>query len=152
MKMWNDKTQTLYYQVDNTQDWDYYGEGDPSSATGNCGGTYATPYCLITEYDIWTLPQAADNFEQPGGSGTLRPVHHVLYLPSSGVRGRPRRFAHQPESGGPFGDGLCAVLPAQPHHEPFSGESLPQECRGYLCARGYLVSGPCAHGGFGHVR
>ena len=66
MKMWNDKTQTLYYQVDNTQDWDYYGEGDPSSATGNCGGTYATPYCLITEYDIWTLPQAADNFDQPG--------------------------------------------------------------------------------------
>ena len=66
MKMWNDKTRTLYYQVDNTQDWDYYGEGDPSSATGNCGGTYATPYCLITEYDIWTLPQAADNFEQDG--------------------------------------------------------------------------------------
>jgi len=66
MKMWNDQTQTLYYQVDNSQDWDYYGEGDPSSATGNCGGTYATPYCLITEYDIWTLPQAADNFEQPG--------------------------------------------------------------------------------------
>ena len=66
MNMWNDKTQTLYYQVDNSQDWDYYGEGDPSSATGNCGGTYQTPYCLITEYDIWTLPQAADNFEQPG--------------------------------------------------------------------------------------
>jgi endoglucanase len=66
MKMWDDKTRTLYYQVDNTQDWDYYGEGDPSSATGNCGGTFATPYCLITEYDIWTLPQAADNFEQPG--------------------------------------------------------------------------------------
>ena len=66
MKMWNDQTQTLYYQVDNSQDWNYYGEGNPSSATGNCGGTYATPYCLITEYDIWTLPQAADDFEQPG--------------------------------------------------------------------------------------
>jgi endoglucanase len=66
MKMWNDKTQTLYYQVDNSQDWDYYGEGTPSSATGNCGGTYVTPYCLITEYDIWTLPQAADNYEQDG--------------------------------------------------------------------------------------
>jgi endoglucanase len=66
MKMWDDKTQTLYYQVDNSQDWDYYGEGNPSSATGNCGGAYATPYCLITEYDIWTLPQAADNFQQPG--------------------------------------------------------------------------------------
>jgi endoglucanase len=65
-KMWDDKMRTLYYQVDNTQDWDYYGEGDPSSAMGNCGGTYVTPYCLITEYDIWTLPQAADNYEQPG--------------------------------------------------------------------------------------
>jgi len=66
MKMWDDKTRTLYYQVDNSQDWDYYGEGDPSSATGNCGGTYATPFCLITEYDIWTLPQAADHYDQPG--------------------------------------------------------------------------------------
>ena len=66
MKMWNDQTKTLYYQVDNSQDWDYYGEGDPSSATGNCGGTYNSPYCLITEYDIWTLPQAADNYQQGG--------------------------------------------------------------------------------------
>jgi endoglucanase len=66
MKMWDDQTKTLYYQVDNSQDWDYYGEGNPSSATGNCGGTYATPYCLITEYDIWTLPQAADNYQQAG--------------------------------------------------------------------------------------
>jgi endoglucanase len=66
MKMWDDRTQTLYYQVDNSQDWDYYGEGDPSSATGNCGGTYVTPFCLITEYDIWTLPQAADDYEEQG--------------------------------------------------------------------------------------
>jgi endoglucanase len=62
MEMWDDQSKTLYYQVDNSQDWDYYGEGNPSSATGICGGTYSTPYCLITEYDIWTLPQAADNF------------------------------------------------------------------------------------------
>ena len=66
LKMWNDSTKTLAYQVDNTQDWNYYGEGDPTSAAGNCGGTYNSPYCLITEYDIWTLPQAADNFQQPG--------------------------------------------------------------------------------------
>ncbi|MGB2607227.1 MAG: glycoside hydrolase family 9 protein [Candidatus Sulfotelmatobacter sp.] len=66
LHMWDDDTKTLYYQVDNSQDWDYYGEGNPSSATGNCGGTYVTPYCLITEYDIWTLPQAADHFEQSG--------------------------------------------------------------------------------------
>ena len=73
LKMWDDKTQTLYYQVDNTQDWDYYGEGSPSSATGNCGGTYTTPYCLITEYDIWTLPQAADHFDQPGDPQSCDP-------------------------------------------------------------------------------
>jgi endoglucanase len=66
LRMWDDDTKTLYYQVDNSQDWDYYGEGDPTSAAGNCGGTYPTPYCLITEYDIWTLPQAADHFRQAG--------------------------------------------------------------------------------------
>jgi endoglucanase len=74
MKMWSDQTKTLYYQVDNSQDWNYYGEGNPSSAAGNCGGTYASPYCLITEYDIWTLPQAADNFEQPGDPEPCDPL------------------------------------------------------------------------------
>lgn len=83
MKMWDDKTQTLYYQVDNSQDWDYYGEGNPSSAAGNCGGTYATPYCLITEYDIWTLPQAADNFDQPGDPKPcyLYTTFYICYRP-----------------------------------------------------------------------
>jgi endoglucanase len=65
-KMWNSKSKTLYYQVDNSQDWDFYGQGDPTSAMANCGGTFASPYCLITEYDIWTLPQDADNFEESG--------------------------------------------------------------------------------------
>jgi endoglucanase len=83
MKMWNDVTQTLYYQVDNSQDWNYYGEGDPSSATGICGGTYATPYCLITEYDIWTLPQAADNYQQTGDPQPCDPytTFFVCYRP-----------------------------------------------------------------------
>ncbi len=103
MQMWDDETQTLYYQVDNSQDWDYYGEGDPSSATGDCGGTYQTPYCLITEYDIWTLPQAADNYEQPGDPQPCDPYTTFYHLLSSGLCGRPRRFAHKPESGGPFG-------------------------------------------------
>jgi endoglucanase len=43
MKMWDDHTKTLYYQVDNSQDWDNFPD-------------------LISEYDIWTLPQAADNY------------------------------------------------------------------------------------------
>lgn len=83
LKMWNGKTRTLYYQVDNSQDWDYYGEGDPSSATGNCSGTYVTPYCLITEYDIWTLPQAADNYEQPGDPQPCDPytTFFICYRP-----------------------------------------------------------------------
>ncbi len=74
LKMWNNSTKTLAYQVDNTQDWNYYGEGDPSSTSGNCGGTYSSPYCLITEYDIWTLPQAADNYEQAGDSKPCDPL------------------------------------------------------------------------------
>jgi endoglucanase len=65
-KMWDSKTKTLYYQVDNSQDWDYYGEGDPTSSAPDCGGNYSSPYCLLTEYDIWTLPQAADDYEEGG--------------------------------------------------------------------------------------
>ena len=74
LRMWNDKTQTLYYQVDNTQEWNYYGFGTPTSAAPNCGGTYSSPYCLITEYDIWTLPQAADNYQQPGDPQACDPL------------------------------------------------------------------------------
>ena len=74
LRMWDDARQRLAYQVDNTQDWNYYGEGDPSSVTGDCGGTYNTPFCLITEYDIWTLPQAADNFQQAGDPGPCDPL------------------------------------------------------------------------------
>ena len=92
MKMWDDKTKTLYYQVDNTQDWNYYGEGDPASMAGNCGGTFASPDCLITEYDIWTLPQAADNFQQPGDPKAMRSVDHLLHLqPSKRCMSRARR-------------------------------------------------------------
>ncbi len=83
MKMWDDKTKTLYYQVDNTQDWDYYGEGNPGSTGGFCGGTYNSPYCLITEYDIWTLPQAADHFLQPGDPHACDPLttFYICYRP-----------------------------------------------------------------------
>ncbi len=74
LKAWNGKTHTLAYQVDNTQDWNYYGQGDPGSANPNCGGTYNSPDCLITEYDIWTLPQAADNYQQDGDPEPCDPL------------------------------------------------------------------------------
>jgi endoglucanase len=44
LEMWNDSSKTLYYQVDNSQDWKNF-------------------KALETEYDIWTLPQAADDYE-----------------------------------------------------------------------------------------
>jgi len=44
LKMWDDNSKTLYYQVDNSQDWKNF----PN---------------LETEYDVWTLPQAADDYE-----------------------------------------------------------------------------------------
>jgi endoglucanase len=73
LRMWDSSNRRLAYQVDNTQDWNYYGEGDPSSAAGNCGGTYQTPFCLITEYDIWTLPQVADTYDQDGDPAPCDP-------------------------------------------------------------------------------
>ncbi|HEY6304452.1 MAG TPA: glycoside hydrolase family 9 protein [Terriglobales bacterium] len=104
MKMWNDSTKTLYYQVDDTQDWDYYGYGNPTSAAPNCGGTYATPYCLITEYDIWTLPQAADHFLQPGDPRPCDPL--TTYY----ICNRPVYLAGPP--GSPISPNLAGRLAA----------------------------------------
>jgi endoglucanase len=56
-EMWNDSTKTLYYQVDNSQDW-------------------AKVKKLETEYDIWTLPQAADDYE-----GCTADYKYICYRP-----------------------------------------------------------------------
>jgi endoglucanase len=74
LKMWDGATKSLSYQVDNSQEWDYYGAGYPASSNPNCGGTYNSSYCLITEYDIWTLPQAADNYWQSGDPEPCDPL------------------------------------------------------------------------------
>ncbi len=42
LKMWDDKSKTLYYQVGNSQDWDNFD--------------------FLSDYDIWRLPQADDNW------------------------------------------------------------------------------------------
>jgi endoglucanase len=57
MEMWNDSSKTLYYQVDNSQDWKHF----PN---------------LETEYDIWTLPQAADDYE-----GCTADYFYICYRP-----------------------------------------------------------------------
>jgi endoglucanase len=57
MKMWDDSSKTLYYQVDNSQDWQHF----PN---------------LETEYDVWTLPQAADDYE-----GCTNDYFYICYRP-----------------------------------------------------------------------
>lgn len=57
LKMWDDSTKTLYYQVANSQDWDNFD--------------------LLSDYDIWRLPQADDNWDSCDASARFichRPV------------------------------------------------------------------------------
>ncbi len=54
MKMWDDNSRTLYYQVGNSQDWDNFN--------------------LLSDYDIWRLPQADDTWE--GCNGSARFICH----------------------------------------------------------------------------
>jgi endoglucanase len=55
--MWNDSSKTLYYQVDTSQDWKHF----PN---------------LESEYDIWTLPQAADDYQ-----GCSSDYYYICYRP-----------------------------------------------------------------------
>jgi endoglucanase len=111
LKMWENSTQAVAYQVDNTQDWNYYGEGNPSSAAGNCGGTYNTPYCLITEYDIWTLPQAADNFQQAGDPKPCDPLT-TFYICDRPVYISPAPSTASPSTSVPISPNLAGRLAA----------------------------------------
>ncbi len=57
LKMWDDNTRTLYYQVGNSQDW--------------------TNFSYLSDYDIWRLPQADDNWDGCSKDATFichRPV------------------------------------------------------------------------------
>ena len=78
LKMWDAKREVLSLQVDNSAEWNYYGQGDIASTGGYCGGDYPSPYCLITEYDIWTLPQDGDNFYQDGDAQPCDPLTTFL--------------------------------------------------------------------------
>ena len=69
LRMWNSSSKHLAYQVDNTQDWNFYGEGYPASSAGSCGGTYA--FALLSRYRVRHLDApssglAADTFQQSG--------------------------------------------------------------------------------------
>ena len=55
MKMWDDSTKTLYYQVGNSQDWTNFPD-------------------LLSDYDIWRLPQADDDWD--GCPGAAQYICH----------------------------------------------------------------------------
>ncbi len=57
LKMWDDNSRTLYYQVGNSQDW--------------------TNFTDLSDYDIWRLPQADDDWDACSSDSTFichRPV------------------------------------------------------------------------------
>jgi endoglucanase len=57
LKMWDDKSRTLYYQVGNSQDW--------------------VNFTDLSDYDIWRLPQADDDWDACSSDATFichRPV------------------------------------------------------------------------------
>jgi endoglucanase len=57
LKMWDDKSRTLYYQVGNSQDWDNFS--------------------YLSDYDIWRLPEADDTWDNCNANATFichRPV------------------------------------------------------------------------------
>ncbi|MGA2737484.1 MAG: glycoside hydrolase family 9 protein [Bryobacteraceae bacterium] len=56
-KMWDDTTKTLFYQVGNSQDWDNF----PN---------------LLSDYDIWRLPQADDDWD-----GCPSAAHYICHRP-----------------------------------------------------------------------
>ncbi len=57
MKMWDDTTKTLYYQVGNSQSWDNF----PN---------------LLSDYDIWRLPQADDTWQNCSSA-----AHYICHRP-----------------------------------------------------------------------
>ena len=151
LKMWDDKTQTLYYQVDNTQDWNYYGEGDPSSTNPNCGGTFSSPYCLITEYDIWTLPQAADNFEQPGDPQACDPLTTFYICNRPVYLAAPAGSPISPNLAGRLAADFALCYQLNRITNAALANRCLQECGRYFCVGKYFVSGPSANGRFGLV-
>ncbi len=66
LKMWDDKSSTLYYQVGNSQDWNNFS--------------------YLSDYDIWRLPQADDNFDGCSSDATFI-CHRPVFV--AGTAGSP---------------------------------------------------------------
>src|ERR1022692_4266621 len=118
MKMWDDTTKALYYQVGNSQDW------------ANFPG-------LLSDYDIWRLPQADDDRQ-----GCPSAAHYICHRPVfvAGPAGSPL----SPNLARP-GRGVCRVLPTGTHVASGLRQSVSQKRGAYLRAGGHVLCGP---GGF----
>ena len=117
LRMWDDRTRTLYYQV---------GIGSGNDDT-------------IGDHDIWRLPQDDDTY------GRHRPAVPVHPQPP-GVPGGAGGIADQPQPGGPRQRRARALLPGVPPHAPGLRRPLPARRAPHLRARRHAAHGPAADG------
>ena len=89
LRMWDDRTRTLYYQV---------GIGDGNDA-------------IVGDHDIWRLPQATT-------PTAARDPRLPLHPPPAGVPRRAAGLAGQPQPGRPRRRRAGALLPGVPHQRP----------------------------------
>ena len=79
--MWGGTSASAFaYQVDNTQDWNYYGERSHLLRPLIVAAPTIRPIASSPEYDIWTLPQAADNYQQTGDPEPCDPLTEFLHM------------------------------------------------------------------------
>ena len=112
LRMWDDSTRTLYYQV---------GIGNGNRKT-------------VADHDIWRLPQADDGYG--GRDPAFRYIRHRPVF-----RAGPARLADKPQPRRPRRRRDGAVLPGGADDPPEAREALPRVGRAHLRPGGYL-SGP----------
>ena len=118
LKMWSQSEANLAYQVDNTQEWNYYGGGDIVSSAPNCGGTYNSPYCLITEYDVWFLPQDSDHYQQSGDAKPCDPLTTFYICNRPVYVSQPANPAISPNLAGRLAADFAVCYQVNHKHDP----------------------------------
>ncbi len=117
LRMWDESTGTLYYQVG-------IGEGNAK---------------IVGDHDIWRLPQADDEY------GASNPADR--YIRNRPVfRAEPPGAPDQPEPRGPRCRRVRPLLPAVPDERRSSRRPLSQRRRAHLRPRRHEAEGPAADG------
>ena len=112
LRMWDDRTRTLYYQVG-------IGNGNDS---------------IVSDHDIWRLPQADDTYG--GHDPAYRYIRHRPVF-----RAGPPGSPVSPNLAGRDAAGAGALLPGVPHDRPRARAELPRLGRAHLRPRGHHAGG-----------